>query len=264
VFETPGNFYTDRFKHVIGPEVQWTYRTRVDDFNAIPRFDGHDQITGTNQVRYSLVQRLYAKRPGASGKLEPYEFLSWRVGQTYYVQIGASAFDPNYSSSFFDVTGEPSHFSPLQSQVIFRPTQTVSSNFDAEYDTNFRMFRRLSVTANVSYPRLLLQGTYSRARRVALNPENRVLSYDTVRGGARVVLWPNKVAVDGSADYDLLENKLIQATARLRYDVQCCGFQLEMLQSNYRDPPERQFRFSIELANIGSMGNFMGGPEERR
>jgi hypothetical protein len=37
-----------------------------------------------------------------------------------------------------------------------------------------------------------------------------------------------------------------------------------MIQSNYIDPPDRKFRFSIELANIGSMGNFLGGPEERR
>ena len=264
VFDTPGNFYSDRFKHVIGPEVQWTYRTHIDDFNAIPRFDGHDQITATNQMRYSLVQRFYAKRAGATGKLEPYEFLSWRVGQTYYVQVGASAFDPNYSSAFFGVTGEPSHWSPLQSQVIFRPTLRVSNNFDFEYDTNFRLFRRLSLTTNVSYPRFLLQGTYSRSRRVAINPDNRVLQYHTLRGGSRVVVWPGKVAVDGSADYDLLQKKLIQTTGRLRYDVQCCGFQIEMVQSSYRDPPDRQFRFSVELANIGSMGNFMGGPEERR
>jgi LPS-assembly protein len=264
VFDTPGNFYSDRYKHVIGPEVQWTYRTRIDDFNAIPRFDGHDQITGTNQVRYSLVQRLYAKRPGASGKPEPYEFLSWRLSQTYYVQIGASSFDPNYSSAFFDETGAPSHWSPVQSSLVFRPSLAFSSNFDFEYDINFNLFRRLTLSTNLAYPRVLFQATYSRSKRAALNPENRVLSYHTIRGGSRVVLWPNKLAVDGSADYDILQKELIQTTARLRYDVQCCGFQFEMVNSRYRDPPDRQFRFSIELANIGSMGNFMGGPEERR
>jgi LPS-assembly protein len=264
VFDTPGNFYSDRYKHVIGPEVQWVYRTRIDEFGAIPRFDGHDQITGTNQLRDSLVQRFYAKRPGASGKPEPYEFLSWRLSQTYYVQIGASSFDPNYSSSFFDATGEPSHWSPVQSQLVFRPSPRVSTQFDFEYDTNFQLFRRLTLSSGVSYPRLLLQGTYSRSRRVALNPENRVLNYHTVRGGARVVAWPNKLSLDGSVDYDLLQKKLMQTVARLRYDVQCCGFQFEMVNSAYRDPPDRQFRFSIELANIGSMGNFMGGPEERR
>ena len=56
-----------------------------------------------------------------------------------------------------------------------------------------------------------------------------------------------------------MENKnLVQATARLRYDVQCCGFTVEMIQSDYNVDKERQFRFSIQLANIGSIGSFGG------
>jgi LPS-assembly protein len=266
VFDTPGNFYSDRFKHVIGPEVVWTYRTRVDDFSAIPRFDGHDQITGTNQVRYSLVQRFYAKRPGATGKPEPYEFLSWRVGQTYYVQLGAGDFDPNYYSAFRTATGAPSHISPIQSRLLFRPTTRLSSNFDLEYNANFRMLTQLSLAATVEYPRVGLQAVWSRSRRAAVNPENRVVNSNAVRGGARVVLWPGKLALDGGADYDILNQNLLQVSSRLRYDVQCCGFQVEMLQYDFGSQArqDRQFRFSIELANIGSIGNFMGGPEERR
>ena len=45
---------------------------------------------------------------------------------------------------------------------------------------------------------------------------------------------------------------------RLRYDVQCCGFVAEVIQHRLQPREERQFRFSIELANIGSIGNFMG------
>jgi len=50
---------------------------------------------------------------------------------------------------------------------------------------------------------------------------------------------------------------LVQATARLRYDVQCCGFTAEFINSKY-NLKHKQWRFSIELANIGSIGNFMG------
>ena len=64
VFDTPGFGYSERFKHTIGPEVSWTYRTRVEDFNSIPKFDGDDYYLGTNQIAYSLVQRFYAKRRG--------------------------------------------------------------------------------------------------------------------------------------------------------------------------------------------------------
>ena len=81
VFDTPGFFYSERFKHMIGPEITWTYRTRVDDFNSIPKFDGNDHFLGTNQIDYALVQRFFAKRRGPTGKSQPYEFLTWRLGR---------------------------------------------------------------------------------------------------------------------------------------------------------------------------------------
>jgi len=264
VFDTPGNFYSERYKHVIGPEVTFIYRTAVEDFARVPRFDNHDTVTGTNQVRYGLVQRFYAKRTGSSGRLEPYEFLSWRLGQTYYVQIGASPFDPNYSSAFFGATGLPSHYSPLQSRLIFRPTPAVNNTFDFEYDTNFRLFRTVSATTSVTFPRVALQGGYSRTRNAVPNPDKRVVTGNTLRGAARFDVWPRKLVLDGSADYDFLNRKLIQTGGRLRYDVQCCGFQVEVLKSNYGFKDDTQFRFSVDLANIGSIGNFLGGPEQRR
>ena len=45
--------------------------------------------------------------------------------------------------------------------------------------------------------------------------------------------------------------------ARIRFEAQCCGFMAEMIQYNYNQRDERQFRFSIELAHVGSIGNFM-------
>jgi hypothetical protein len=260
VFENNGGFYSDRFKHVIGPEVTWTYRSKVSDFASIPRFDYLDQILGTNEVRYALVQRLYAKRPGASGKPEAYEFLNWRVGQTYYVDIaeGQNEFDPNYSSSVFGPSGLPAHYSPLQSRLRLRPTPRLSSNFDLEYDVNVRMMRKLGVSLNTTYENAQVQLGWSRAMRVAVDPANRVLQYDTVRGSAKVQVLPRRVTLEGSLDYDLLARNLVQATARMRYEVQCCGLVAEVIQSDYNAKQERQFRFAIELANIGSIGNFMG------
>jgi len=71
VFDTEGNFYSDRYKHVIGPEVTFTRRAGIDRdvFAVIPKLDQHDFLVDTNEIRYSLVQRFYAKRPGRSGKL---------------------------------------------------------------------------------------------------------------------------------------------------------------------------------------------------
>ena len=260
VFENKGGFYSDRYKHVFGPEVTWTYRSKVDRFQSIPRFDYLDQILGTNEMNYALVQRLYAKRPGASGKAEAYEFLNWRVAQTYYVDIaeGQNEFDPNYSSAVFGPDGLPAHFSPLQSRLRLRPTPRLQSNFDLEYDVNFRLLRTLGLSMNASYDIAQVQLGWSRSKRAAVNPENRVLQRDTVRASTRFQVLPRRLTLEGSLDYDLLAKNLVQATGRARYDVQCCGLVAEVIQSDYNAKQERQFRFAIELANIGSIGNFMG------
>ena len=257
VFSTPGNFYSERYKHVVGPEVTWLYRSKVEEFDAIPRFDYNDTILGTNEVNYALVQRFYAKRAGRSGKQEPYEFLNWRVGQTYYVDIaeGQNEFDPNYASAAFDAEGRPSHLSPIQSRLRFRPTTAFSTNFDLEYDVHFRSVRTLGLSTTYGGSRVQAQAAWSRGKRLDQNLQR--VNRNTIRGSASVQVVPRRLALQGSVAYDLLNDKMLQSTARLRYDVQCCGFVVETLQSQFRE--DRQFRFSIELANIGSVGSFMGG-----
>jgi hypothetical protein len=99
-----------------------------------------------------------------------------------------------------------------------------------------------------------LQASWSRGKR--LDQFLQGVNRNTIRGSASVAVMPRRLTLQGSVAYDLLQKEMIQNTARLRYDVQCCGFIVETLQSQFRD--ERQFRFSIELANIGSIGSFTG------
>jgi LPS-assembly protein len=257
VFNTPGNFYSDRFKHTLTPEVTYTYRSKFEEFDAIPRFDYLDFFPGTNEVRYGLVNQIYAKRRGRSGKLEPYELFTWRLGQTYYVDLasGANIYDPNYSSAVFGPNGAPAHLSPLQSRLRIRPTPAVSSNFDLEYDVNFKEIRSLSLSTSVNYSRFGLDARWFRGTyRISID---KTRPTNTMRGSARVQLWPGRLTAAGSVDYDVAGKSLVQSTARLRYDVQCCGFMAEMINSKY-NIDNKQYRFAIELANIGSIGNFMG------
>jgi LPS-assembly protein len=260
VFNTPGNFYSERYKHVIGPEVTWTFRNGVgEEFLFQPKFDGHDYIVDTNEVRYSLVQRFYSKRPTRGGKLEPHEFLNWRISQTYYREELASEFDPNYSNLLYGETAVRSNLSPLRSQMRFRPGERSHATFTLQYDVKARYVRNLDLSAGVNYARFGLDAGWSRANRQGANPETRTATVDTLRSSARWSLVPGRFAVEGRADYNFIDDKFMQISARTRYDVQCCGFMVEWIQSDFgAREKERQFRFSIELANIGSMGNFMG------
>ena len=258
VFDVGGP-YTDRIKHVIGPEVTWTYRTRVDDFNDIPKFDGTDWYLGTNQIDYAIVQRLLAKRPGPGGKSIPHEFLSLRVGQTYYVQIsdGQNNFDPNYSSSAFGPGFTPAHLSPILSRLRLRPVPSVTGDLSVEYDVNFKQLHTMFFSGGINGARGSLQAGWSRVLQLAELAENRKVTANTIRGSGTLQVVPNRITLNGSANYDFVRKVLLQSSARLRWETQCCGFNAEMVRYNYNQRQDRQFRFSIDLANVGSIGNFL-------
>jgi LPS-assembly protein len=125
VFEHP--WLGRKWKHVIEPRVRYDNVTGVNNFADFIRFDSTDVLTNTNEIQYSLVNRIYAKRtnpdtsdcdlqgmstltvggppqvgavpwetppnpdtqPCASG---PREVLSWEVGQKYF-------FDPTFGNA---------------------------------------------------------------------------------------------------------------------------------------------------------------------
>jgi LPS-assembly protein len=116
-----------KWKHVIEPRMRYDYVTGINNFANILRFDATDVLTNTNELEYSLVNRLYAKhvdpnvndcgaqgmstltiggvpqigavpwellpnpeaQPCASG---PREILSWEIGQKYF-------FDPTFGNA---------------------------------------------------------------------------------------------------------------------------------------------------------------------
>jgi len=51
-----------KWKHVIEPKVTYRYVTGVNNFPDIIRFDERDILSDTNEVEYSVVNRIYAKR----------------------------------------------------------------------------------------------------------------------------------------------------------------------------------------------------------
>jgi hypothetical protein len=180
--------------------------------------------------------------------------------QTYYVQIadGQNNFDPNYSSSAFGPGFKPEHLSPLMSRMRFRPSPAFAFDFNVEYDVNFKQLRRTSTAANIRTPRFQLTGGWTRSVRLAEDPAERTVGSHTLRGNAMIEVLPRRLTLEGSADYDLVNDLLWQMRGQIRYSVQCCGFVVEHIRYNWNGRDEVQWRFNLELANIGAMGNFQG------
>lgn len=262
IFRLPGDIYSDKFKHTFEPEFVYTYRSAVKTFNQLPTFDYSDWYTGTNQLLYGVTNRIYAKRNGPAGKPVTHELLSWRISQTYYVDIGDNQgqFDPNYNSAIFarGPGGIPSHYSPIQSNLSIRPTLSSSLSYSTEYNPSYKQFTSLSVSARVNQPRVTLQAGWSRWVQLAESEAARTPPFDTLRGSGKFVLWPNRLTIEGSGTYDVLQKLLLQSTARIKYEIQCCGFAVERVSYNTRYRTENKTTFQIELGGIGSIGNFLG------
>jgi len=125
IFEHP--WLGRKWKHVIEPRMRYDYVTGINNYADILRFDATDILTNTNEIEYSLVNRIYAKHLDPDAKdcdepgmntlnvggappvgvvpweappneeqpicaTGPREILSWEIGQKYF-------FDPTFGNS---------------------------------------------------------------------------------------------------------------------------------------------------------------------
>jgi lipopolysaccharide assembly outer membrane protein LptD (OstA) len=144
------------------------------------------------------------------------------------------------------------------------PTRGFGSSFNVEYDTQKHELRSLALDASADYSRASMRAAWSRSRPATARARQQRGQRDYLSGNGRLQLVPNRFTVEGSVEYDLITKTMYQSTARARYDVQCCGFMVEVIKYNYNLQADRKIHFSISLANIGSVGNFMGQDEANR
>src|SRR5580658_10012857 len=154
VFDRP--WLGRKWKHVIEPRMKYDYVTGIDNFANMLRFDAADVLTNTNEVEYSVVNRLYAKRvdpyakdcdvltmstltiggppqigvvpwevpPNPNAQIcatGPREILSWEIGQKYF-------FDPTFGNALvvgqrnvFTTTADFTGIAFLDSERRFAP-----------------------------------------------------------------------------------------------------------------------------------------------
>jgi LPS-assembly protein len=155
-----------KVKHTIEPRLVYHYTNGVDNFPAIIRFDFRDIVSNTNEVEYSLTQRLYLKRSNEdcgeetlkptnmSQQQEPgldnctpagaHEFIAWEVKQKYFL-------DPNFGGAIVngrrnvlttteDFAGiafltDPRRFSPVVSRLRVRTSANTSVQWELDYDS---------------------------------------------------------------------------------------------------------------------------------
>jgi LPS-assembly protein len=263
VFQTPNNGYAERFKHLIEPFVSFQWLSPFARRDEVVRIDGVDELVGgTMQATYGITNRLLARRRTGETTSVVRDILTVGVRQTYYTNLLAAAFDPQYQSA----TASPSSFSPLQLKVDFRPTDGLTAQFVTDIDAKFRTPRTYSASAIVNRERVQMQASWAKRRYIPGLPgfDDPARATHYLNAGGSVRTRDNRTGGGYFFNYDVLNGTLTQQRITAFYNAQCCGFTLEYQTiggANYgafRAPADRRFAFSFSLAGLASFANPLG------
>lgn len=255
IFNTPDNFYAARYKHILEPQMVWSYRSRVSTFDEVPKFDGNDYVPGTNQVSFSIVNRLLAKRTvNGEEQQTATEMLTWSISQRYFFNVDASLYDPQFSTPYYSDDGTPSSRSPITSRVNFRPSRNLSASWNLDYDINFNAIRSSSTSATYGGRWGSVRGLWTRR-----NIPDRDVKRSNLRLGT-VLNVGGGLQVNFDTSYDVTLKELPHLRAGVVYNINCCGFMVDFNRFSFAGVREENtVRFGITLANIGSFGTSLGG-----
>lgn len=263
-------FLGDKLKHVVETRAKYKYVDGVNDFNRLIRFDQTELLTDTNQVEFSVTNRLYAKRGDTVT-----EILTWQVSQQRY-------FDPTFGGALIpgqrnvtldslDLTAyafldQPRNYSPIFSNLRVSPINGVSVIWQMDYDPLRGGIIDSGLTADFRYRHYFLSAGNNDVRGVNLfnvtgetqtanqnflsPPANQFRGLigfgDTNRRG-----WNGAV----SAVYDYRAKALQYAIAQVTYNTDCCGISVQLRRLNFGTRDDTQYRVAFTIANVGSFGN---------
>jgi len=256
IWDTPGNGYAEKFKHVVEPMFTIRRTTAIEQFDRIVKLDATDTIVGgVTELAWGLANRLYAKK-GSSR-----EIASVEVRQSYYSDQNAAQYDQNYQSSYNAAT---SKFTPVAVLARFSPTTKVQGSIRTEWDGSVKAIR--TIAASGSFFGRFVDGNASWSQRrvidelPAFSPAN---SSHYLRSSTNVHTGRNTLGTTFSLDYDLKNDRFLQRRLMAYYNAQCCGVAVEWQTFNLEGSTagvsqDRRFNISFTLAGIGAVPNFFG------
>ena len=262
IFNHPGSEYAEKMKHSIEPYFNVQRISPIDDFSQYVQLDGTDTIVGkVTRISYGVANRFFRK-PGGGGRSK--ELLTTSLGQSYYSDAAAAQYDKNYQTAYGTA---PSHLSPLSLLVRATPTDLITAQFRAEYDTKYHGFRTMSSDATVGAGDWLRSTVGWSQRRFieglpGFNDPARLDHY--LNSATTWKALHNRVGGIYNFNYDILHDKFLQQRMMTYYNSQCCGFAVEYQTYNFAGlttapvTKDRRFNFTVTLAGIGTFSNLFG------
>ena len=270
LFDTNVNLFTEFFnvfhlegqsiraiKHSIRPEINHIYIPNVDQ-SDLPDFDAVDRIDNTNLVTYSLTNILTSKslkegsfeinrrvdktQAGVIDSVADYaynDFLRFKLLQTYDINEGKES-NPD----------KP--FSPIFAELDFFPGQYIAVDADARWSVYDMDILSHNIATNLWDDRgdnLSIEYRYTKdSDEIEANEANSLRTALTVKVTDRLIL-------NGSYEYNFLDNVPVEAGFGLLYTAQCWSFDGIIRQRTGVDNSKKyDFEVNINLFGLGEFG----------
>jgi LPS-assembly protein len=253
IFDAPA-WIGQKVKHVIEPRITYKDVSGVGNFDRIIRFDETDILTNTNQVEFSLTNRLLAKDKNGTVT----DFLNWQLlYDRYFDPTFGGAIVPgqrNVIQNALDLTGfayldGSRHSSPIVSAL--RLQSRVGMEWRADYDP----IRHHVVNSSITVDGRIQQFFWSLGH-TDLKPDPILApSANQFRGVIGYGAGNRRGWSYGfSAYYDYRKGTLQYTQTQITYNTDCCGFSIQYRRFDLGTRNENQFRLSLAISNIGTFG----------
>ncbi len=238
-----------KFKHIIEPRWSYSFIGESEQQSAVPLFDEIDILRSQNFFVVGLVNRLLAKPADPKSLEGAREILSLEISQAYSLDE-----DQPFQSSR-DGTRTTTD-SAIVSRLRFNPGDRIGLEARASYSTLFGGLESTSLSGGMQIGRHHGIGLTWFTR---FDAEEKRTTTHQARLGVGIQLVPNRLRVDSSINYDLVEGLLQQHRHLFTYTSQCFGLLFELRENETLRQNVQEFRFAISLKNIGTFLDLNSG-----
>jgi LPS-assembly protein len=265
-FEKVWQTTSGKWKHTIDPEIQYNYVGDVGPFGRFILFDEDETLTDTNDFVYSITQRLFHRAGDAQAK----NLVTWKITQAYYFDSTfGSALTPGTRNVFqaldsitpFAFADEPRHFSPINSDLILFPGGRYDAEIRLDYDTvrgritTSEALLKIRPTENFNFTvaQFSVDNTATFAPSIAdLQPPANQIRAQVGYGASNRRGWNTQAGLGYDVKQGVWQNQFVEVS----YNGSCCGISIEYRRLSLGEiRTENQYRFSLNIANIGTFGN---------
>jgi LPS-assembly protein len=265
-------------RHVIEPEITYRYVSGIGkQARNVLLVDSTDIATNTNEVGYSLTQRLYLRpihekpcTPGeAAAKLCPpqtREWASWQIAQKFFIdpnfggailQGKRNVFDSTLDMSAIAYLTSPRNMAPITSRLRFEAIDNLRIQWDLDYDPKAGRLDADNLYAGYSWNRATIGVGHALLNAVgetngssAVAKSQQLQPFLTIgkQNGAGFNLAAN-------GGYDFVLGQFQYWGTQATYNWDCCGltFGYRRFDLGSIRGIDSQWLYSFTLANFGSV-----------